>query len=77
MTPNKDRIQQAWSHSYVHSRAFYWILTAYLLMVVAIPQDSMSRDFVLFFGLILLALTSSFREMAVKQILFGRFYVKR
>lgn len=69
-----DKVQQAWSHSYAHSRAFYWVLTFFLLLVVAVQPDSILRDFVLLFGIILLGAISTFREFAIKQVLFWLFY---
>ncbi len=65
-----DKIQRAWSQSYLNGSALYWSLTAFLLCVVAFKEDSILRDFVLLFGIIALGLTSAFLNLAIKQIMY-------
>lgn len=66
-------LQRMWSRSYFHARLVSWALLVFLLLVVSLQQDSMSRDFVLFVGLICLGALTAFRELAIKQVLYGRF----
>jgi len=66
------KIHRFWLNFHLFGRITFWATLGFLLLVVAVALDSMARDFVLFFGLIALGILCALRELAHREILYGR-----
>lgn len=70
-----EGLHAEWVYSYKQTTFIALAVAAFLLLIIAVPQDSTSRDFVLLFGVLSLVGIGYYRETQLTQVILGQIWL--